>query len=104
MTESWLSLQAAAWLLRHQPRIVVASIPTCDATSREQGVDESSGSLYIECNGLGSAICPAGIHREGGTGRSVNSQGSNNRAIQVRVECLDCGGQSRPLQEFEWSR
>jgi hypothetical protein len=42
--------------------------------------------------------------REGGLGRSVNSQGSNMQGIQVKVECLDCEDQGQPLQNFEWSR
>lgn len=49
-------------------------------------------------------VSVSGSNREGGLGQSVNSQQSNIRDIRVKVECLDCGDQATPLQEFEWSR
>ena len=51
---------------------------------------------WVELGGVSNA----NNNRQGGLGRSVISQGSHGRAIQVRVECLDCAGQ--PLQGFEW--
>ena len=51
---------------------------------------------WVELGGVSNA----NNNRQGGLGRSVNSQGRHGRAIQVRVECLDCVGQ--PLQGFEW--
>ena len=40
--------------------------------------------------------------QEGGPGQSVNSRASDMQGIQVRVECLDCSGESRQLQDFDW--
>ena len=40
--------------------------------------------------------------QEGGPGQSVNSRAGDVQGIQVRVECLDCGEQSRQLQGFDW--
>jgi len=41
---------------------------------------------------------------QGGLGRSVNSGGNNTVGIQVKVECLDCEGGGRRLQDFDWPR
>jgi hypothetical protein len=40
--------------------------------------------------------------QEGGLGQAVNSQAGDVQGIQVRVECLDCGEQTRQLQGFDW--
>ena len=40
--------------------------------------------------------------QEGGLGQAVNSQASDVQGIKVKVECLDCGGESRQLQDFDW--
>jgi len=40
-------------------------------------------------------------NRQGGLGQAVNSQASTVQGIQVKVECLDCSGESRQLQEFD---
>jgi type II secretory pathway component GspD/PulD (secretin) len=58
---------------------------------------------------LGEWVELGGVHtsvnsRQGGIGQSVNSLGDENRAIRVKVECLDCEGQSQPRQDLEWSR
>jgi type II secretory pathway component GspD/PulD (secretin) len=55
---------------------------------------------WVELGGVDTS----GSNREGGLGQSVNSQQSNIRDIRVKVECLDCGDQAPPLQEFEWRR
>ena len=78
-------------------------------SARRRGVIRTQSAGTVVRGKLGEWVELGGVdtsnnNREGGPGRSVGSQGSNNRGIQVRVECLDCGGQSRPLQEFEWSR
>ena len=40
-------------------------------------------------------------NRQGGPGQAVNSQASTVQGIQVKVECLDCSGESRQLQDFD---
>ena len=53
--------------------------------------------------GLG-AVHTANNNRQGGTGRSVTSQDTHHRDIQVKVECVDCQGDRQPLRDFDWTR
>jgi hypothetical protein len=80
-----------------------------DRPGRRRGVinTQSAGTMvrgrlgeWVELGG----VATSNNNRQGGPGRSVNSRGSNNRAIQVKVECLDCDVHSEPLQDFEWTR
>jgi len=76
---------------------------------QRRGVINTQGIGTVVRGRLGEWVELGGVdtsssNREGGLGRSVNSQGSNSQGIQVKVECLDCDGQGQPLQDFEWIR
>ena len=76
---------------------------------QQRGVIRTQSAGTVVRGRLGEWVELGGVdtsnnNREGGLGRSVNSQGSNNQGIQVKVECLDCEGPGQPLQEFEWAR
>lgn len=80
-----------------------------DKPGQRRGVINTQSAGTVVRGRLGEWVELGGVHtsnnnRQSGLGRSVNAQGSNNRAIQVKVECLDCEGQSQPLQDFEWTR
>ena len=76
-----------------------------DRPGQRHGVIKTQGAgTIIRCR-LGEWVELGGVNnasnnRQGGLGRSVNSQGSEGRAVQVKVECLDCAG--RLLQDSEW--
>jgi len=76
---------------------------------QRRGVFKTQNAGTVVRSRLGEWVELGGVdtsnsNREGGLGRSVNSQGSNSQGIQVKVECLDCEDQGRPLQNFEWTR
>ena len=80
-----------------------------DKPGSHRGVIDTQSLGTVVRGRLGEGVELGGVdtsssNREGGLGRSVNSQGSNNQGIRVKVECLDCEGQSQPLQNFEWSQ
>jgi hypothetical protein len=53
---------------------------------------------WVELGGVEASTA----NQEGGLGQSVTSQASDVQGIQVKVECLDCGGENRQLQDFDW--
>jgi hypothetical protein len=53
---------------------------------------------WVELGGVETSTA----NQEGGLGQSVTSQASDVQGIQVKVECLDCGGENRQLQDFDW--
>jgi hypothetical protein len=53
---------------------------------------------WVELGGVETSTA----NKEGGLGQSVTSQASDVQGIQVKVECLDCGGENRQLQDFDW--
>jgi hypothetical protein len=80
-----------------------------DRPGQRRGVINTQSAGTVVRGRLGEWVELGGVdtsnrNREGGLGQSVNSQGSNNRGIQVKVECLDCEGHGQPLQNFEWTR
>jgi type II secretory pathway component GspD/PulD (secretin) len=80
-----------------------------DKPGQRRGVIDTQSAGTVVRGRLGEwlelgGVDTSGSNREGGLGQSVNSQQSNIRDIRVKVECLDCGDQAPPLQEFEWRR
>jgi hypothetical protein len=80
-----------------------------DKPGQRRGVINTQSAGTVVRGRLGEWVELGGVdisdsNREGGLGQSVNSQQSNIRDIQVKVECLDCGEQALPLQDFEWSQ
>jgi len=81
-----------------------------DRLGRRRGVINTQSTGTVVRGRLGEWVELGGIDtsnnsHEGGLGRSVDSRVSNTQGIQVKVECLDCEGQSQsPLQNFEWTR
>lgn len=80
-----------------------------DKPGQRRGVIDTQSAGTVVRGRLGEwlelgGVDASGSNREGGLGQSVNSQQSNIRDIRVKVECLDCGDQAPPLQEFEWRR
>jgi len=80
-----------------------------DKPGRRYGVVNTQTAGTVVRGRLGEWVELGGVHttvnnRQGGLGRSVNSQGDDDRAIRVKVECLDCEGQGQSLQDFQWNR
>lgn len=89
--------------------VTLEIVQHADRPGQRRGVINTQSAGTVVRGRLGEWVELGGVdssdsNREGGLGRSVNSQGSNRRGIQVRVECLDCEDRSQPLQDFKWSR
>ena len=93
----------------HGDEVTLEIVQYDDRPGRHRGVINTQSTGTVVRGRLGEWVELGGIDtsnasQEGGLGRSVDSRGSNTQGIQVKVECLDCEGQSQPLQNFEWSR
>ena len=82
-----------------------------DKPGRHRGVINTQSTGTVVRGRLGEWFELGGINgssnsHQGGLGRSVNTGGSHTMGIQVRVECLDCDGESggQRLQDFDWPR
>jgi type II secretory pathway component GspD/PulD (secretin) len=89
--------------------VTLEIVQHADRPGQRRGVINTQSAGTVVRGRLGEWVDLGGVdssdsNREGGLGQSVNSQGSNSRGIQVRVECLDCEDRSQPLQDFKWSR
>lgn len=80
-----------------------------DRSGQRRGVINTQSTGTVVRGRLGEWVELGGVdtsnrNREGGLGQSMNSQGSNNRGIQVKVECLDCEGHGQLLQGSDWTQ
>ena len=77
-----------------------------DRPGERRGVINTQATGTVVRGRLGEWVELGGVdtsdsNRQGGLGQAVNSQASTVQGIQVRVECLDCSGESRQLQDFD---
>jgi len=89
--------------------VTLEIVQHADRPGQRRGVINTQSAGTVVRGRLGEWVELGGVdssnsNRQGGPGRSENSQGSNNRGIQVKVECLDCDADTRQLQDFKWTR
>jgi len=77
-----------------------------DRPGERRGVINTQATGTVVRGRLGEWVELGGVdtsdsNRQGGLGQAVNSQASTVQGIQVRVECLDCSGESRQLQDLD---
>lgn len=89
--------------------VTLEIVQHADRPGQRRGVINTQSAGTVVRGRLGEWVELGGVdssnsNRQGGLGRSENSQGSNNRGIQVKVECLDCDADTRQLQDFKWTR
>jgi len=77
-----------------------------DRPGERRGVINTQATGTVVRGRLGEWVELGGVdtsdsNRQGGLGQAVNSQASTVQGIQVKVECLDCSGESRQLQDFD---
>lgn len=89
--------------------VTLEIVQHADRPGQRRGVINTQSAGTVVRGRLGEWVELGGVdssnsNRQGGLGRSVNSQGSNSRGIRVKVECLDCDAEPRQLQDFKWTR